>query len=178
MHGPSFHVSAVISLHKQMCIWRSLLRKGVCLTIHPYKRNFPFTRRAASSYLSCAGGHGTTLILSEQSSVDAERMATGGVASDLASCDLAILLIDSSSLQSMTEALQLLLSVTLAANNSLPCVMLAAKDDLGMSAVRCKTLYSGYNGLAMNIPDALQMSSLYQVLGLIMSASVVTGVLS
>ena len=88
----------------------------------------------------CAGGHATTLILSEQSSVDAERMAAGSGAADLASCDLAILLFDSSSLESMTEALQLLLSVTLAANNNLPCVMLAAKDDLGMSPVRCKTL--------------------------------------
>ena len=63
-------------------------------------------------------------------------MASGSGAADLASCDLAVILFDSSSLQSMTEALQLLLSVTLAANNSLPCVMLAAKDDLGMSPVR------------------------------------------
>ena len=66
-------------------------------------------------------------------------MAAGSGASDLASCDLGILLFDSSSLHSMTEALQLLLSVTLAANNSLPCVMLAAKGDLGMSPVGCKT---------------------------------------
>ena len=38
----------------------------------------------------------------------------------------------------MTEALQLLLSVTLVADNSLLCVMLAAKDDLGTSQVRSK----------------------------------------
>ena len=37
----------------------------------------------------------------------------------------------------MTEALQLL-HFTLAANNSLQCVMLAAKDVLGMSQVRSK----------------------------------------
>lgn len=36
----------------------------------------------------------------------------------------------------MTEALELLLSVTQAASNALPCVLLAAKDDLGMSQVR------------------------------------------
>ena len=35
----------------------------------------------------------------------------------------------------MQEALHLLVAVTQAASNSLPCVLLAAKDDLGMSQV-------------------------------------------
>ena len=94
----------------------------------------------APAYSCCAGSMEATLILSEQSSADIERIATGSGAADLASCDLGIFLFDSSSLRSLSEALQLLLSVTVAANNSLPCVMLAAKDDLGMSPVGRPTL--------------------------------------
>lgn len=84
----------------------------------------------------CAGISEAILILTKQSSADVERITAGSGAADLASCDLGVFLFDSSSLHSMTEALQLLLSVTSAANNSLPCVMLAAKDDLGMSQVQ------------------------------------------
>ncbi|CAL5224037.1 g6659 [Coccomyxa viridis] len=98
------------------------------------------------------GEHATTLILSEQSSVDAERMAAGSGAADLAPCDLAILLFDSSSLESVTEALQLLLSVTLVANNNLPCVMLAAKDDLGMSPDVERECAAACASLAMPMP--------------------------
>ena len=87
-------------------------------------------------WFCCAGASEAILILTEQSSADVERITAGGGAADLASCDLGVFLFDSSSLHSMTEALQLLLSVTSAANNSLPCVMLAAKDDLGMSQVQ------------------------------------------
>ena len=117
---------------------------AACLpSVHPtLHRQKPYFRTLSlMSCWGCAGGHESTLILSEQSSLDVERMAAGSGAADLASCDLGVFLFDSSSLQSMTEALQLLLSMTLVANNSLPCVMLAAKDDLGMSQVGSKTLH-------------------------------------
>ena len=62
-----------------------------------------------------------------------DRLTAGGGAAELASCDLGVFLFDCASLASMQEALHLLVAVTQAANNSLPCVLLAAKDDLGMS---------------------------------------------
>ena len=62
-----------------------------------------------------------------------ERLTAGGGAAELASCDLGVFLFECSSLRSMQEALHLLVAVTQAASNSLPCVLLAAKDDLGMS---------------------------------------------
>ena len=83
----------------------------------------------------CAGGSTAILILSEQSAADTDRLTAGGGAAELASCDLGVFLFDCSSLRSMQEALHLLVAVTQAANNSLPCVLLAAKDDLGMSQV-------------------------------------------
>ena len=82
-----------------------------------------------------AGDSRATLILSEQSTADTDRLTAGGGAAELASCDLGVFLFDCSSLRSMQEALHLLVAVTQAANNSLPCVLLAAKDDLGMSQV-------------------------------------------
>ena len=82
-----------------------------------------------------AGDSKATLIFSEQSAADTERLTAGGGAAELASCDLGVFLFDCSSLRSMQEALHLLVAVTQAANNSLPCVLLAAKDDLGMSQV-------------------------------------------
>ena len=112
-------------------------------SVHPtlHRQKSYFQKLSLKSCWGCAGGYASTLILSEQSSLDVERMAAGSGAADLASCDLGVVLFDSSSLHSVTAALQLLLSVTLAANNSLPCVMLAAKDDLGMSQVGSKTLH-------------------------------------
>ena len=82
-----------------------------------------------------AGDVRAALILSEQSAADVDRLVTGGGAAELASCDLGVFLFDCSSLRSMQEALHLLVEVTQAANNSLPCIVLAAKDDLGMSQV-------------------------------------------
>lgn len=98
---------------------------------------------AVTAVLPMPAEPAATLILSEQSAADVERLTAGSGAAELASCDLGVFLFDSSSLHSMTEALQLLLDVTLAANNSLPCVLLAAKDDLGMSQVLLRS--SGFS---------------------------------
>ena len=45
---------------------------------------------------------------------------------------------DSTSLASFRTAHQLMLAVAQAAGDALPCVFLAAKDDLGMSQVGCR----------------------------------------
>ena len=96
-------------------------------------------KTAVKAVLPMPAEPAATLILSEQSAAEVKRLTAGSGAAELASCDLGVFLFDSSSLHSMTEALQLLLDVTLAANNSLPCVLLAAKDDLGMSQVRLRS---------------------------------------
>lgn len=53
----------------------------------------------------------------------------------LAGTDVAVFMFDSTSLASFRTAHQLLLAVAQAAGDVLPCVFLAAKDDLGMSQV-------------------------------------------
>ena len=98
---------------------------------------------AVTAVLPMPAEPAATLILSEQSAADVERLTAGSGAAELSPCDLGVFLFDSSSLHSLTKALQLLLDVTLAANNSLPCVLIAAKDDLGMSQVRFRS--SGFS---------------------------------
>ena len=53
-----------------------------------------------------------------------------------ASCDVAAFLFDSSSDESFQSARQLLLLCAGLAQDSLPCVLIAAKDDLGISMVQ------------------------------------------
>lgn len=55
----------------------------------------------------------------------------------LAATDFAVFVFDSTSLASFRTAHQLMLAVAQAAGDALPCVFLAAKDDLGMSQVPC-----------------------------------------
>jgi hypothetical protein len=55
----------------------------------------------------------------------------------LAATDFAVFVFDSTSLASFRTAHQLMLAVVQAAGDVLPCVFLAAKDDLGMSQVPC-----------------------------------------
>ncbi|CAK0731768.1 hypothetical protein CVIRNUC_000040 [Coccomyxa viridis] len=99
-----------------------------------------------------AGDSRATLILSEQSAADTDRLTAGGGAAELASCDLGVFLFDCSSLRSMQEALHLLVAVTQAASNSLPCVLLAAKDDLGMSQDVERECAAACASLAMPMP--------------------------
>ena len=53
----------------------------------------------------------------------------------LESCDVAAFVFDGSSIESFKAAHQLLLQCADMAQDSLPCIMIAAKDDLGISMV-------------------------------------------
>ena len=64
-------------------------------------------------------------------------------ASVLAATDFAVFVFDSTSLASFRTAHQLMLAVAQAAGDALPCVFLAAKDDLGMSQVGMAPLARG-----------------------------------
>ena len=57
-------------------------------------------------------------------------------AEHLAACDVAAVVFDSSELHSFHTAHRLLLRIAQAAGDTLPCVLIAAKDDLGMEPVR------------------------------------------
>lgn len=57
----------------------------------------------------------------------------------LAATDFAVFIFDSTSLASFRTGHQLMLAVAQAAGDALPCVFLAAKDDLGMSQVGFST---------------------------------------
>jgi Ras family protein T1 len=59
--------------------------------------------------------------------------AAPGVLEQLARCDVALFAFDSSSAESFSAALELLLAASTAAGASLPCLLVAAKDDLAMS---------------------------------------------
>lgn len=86
----------------------------------------------------CVGGEGAakeaTLILRELDAAEAERLDSTGAA-ELAACDLAVFVFDSTDAGSFGDAMRLLHRVTRAANDTLPCVLVAAKEDLGMAAV-------------------------------------------
>lgn len=58
-----------------------------------------------------------------------------GCRAALAATDFAVFMFDSTSLASFRTAHQLMLATAQAAGDALPCVFLAAKDDLGMSQV-------------------------------------------
>lgn len=57
----------------------------------------------------------------------------GSLLSELTRCDVAAFAFDSSSAASFNEAVELLVAVSTAAGDALPCLLIAAKDDLGMS---------------------------------------------
>ena len=56
-------------------------------------------------------------------------------AEQLAECDVAAFVFDSTDLHSFRAAHRLLIRIAEAAGNGLPCVLVAAKDDLGMDQV-------------------------------------------
>jgi hypothetical protein len=76
-----------------------------------------------------------TLILRELDAAATERLADGGAATELAASDLAVFVFDSTDAGSLGEAMQMLHEVTCAAADTLPCVLVAAKENLGMSPV-------------------------------------------
>lgn len=63
------------------------------------------------------------------------KLQSPSCAATLAGTDVAVFMFDSTSLASFRTAHQLMLAVAQAAGDALPCVFLAAKDDLGMSQV-------------------------------------------
>ena len=65
----------------------------------------------------------------------AELLESPAAAEQLAACDVAAIVFDSSDLHSFRTAHRLLLRIAQAAGDSLPCVLIAAKDDLGMDQV-------------------------------------------
>ncbi len=80
-----------------------------------------------------------TLIMREVGEGAAEdvlaRTGNAPGAPDLAEADAALFIFDCSNLNSLRTAMQLLHRTAAAAGDALPCVLLAAKDDLGMSPV-------------------------------------------
>lgn len=56
-------------------------------------------------------------------------------AEQLAECDVAAFVFDSTDLHSFRTAHRLLIRIAETAGNSLPCVLVATKDDLGMDQV-------------------------------------------
>ena len=53
----------------------------------------------------------------------------------LEACDVAAFVFDGSNIESFRAAQELLVKVALLAGDSIPCVLIAAKDDLGISMV-------------------------------------------
>ena len=79
-----------------------------------------------------------TLILREVDEAVAEALLAAPAAPGpgaLAAADVALFAFDSTDLGSLRAAMQLLHRTATAAADALPCVLLAAKDDLGMSPV-------------------------------------------
>ena len=66
----------------------------------------------------------------------AALLESPAAAEQLAACDVAAVVFDSSDLHSFHTAHRLLLRIAQTAGDSLPCVLIASKDDLGMDQVR------------------------------------------
>jgi len=92
---------------------------------------------AAAGHVRIKGPDGDSeavLLLRELSEGAAAAMLKGdGAADTLAGADAAAFVFDSTSLASFRTAHQLMLAVTQTAGDVLPCIFVAAKDDLGMS---------------------------------------------
>jgi Ras family protein T1 len=74
-----------------------------------------------------------------------------------ASCDVAVFLFDSSSPESFREAHRQLQQVASASGDTLPCLLVAAKDDLGMSQALLEECGAACEALAMPMPVAVSM---------------------
>ena len=78
-----------------------------------------------------------TLIAHKISESDLERLlSSSDAAAELASCDVAAFVFDSSSPESFRETHIAMMRAAEASGNSLPCMLIAAKDDLTMPPVR------------------------------------------
>jgi len=85
---------------------------------------------------SCADGS-ALLIMREWDEGDAAALLESpAVADTLVAADVAAFVFDGSDAHSLRTAQRLLLRIATAAGDSLPCVLVATKDDAGMSQVR------------------------------------------
>ncbi|EIE18377.1 hypothetical protein COCSUDRAFT_38657 [Coccomyxa subellipsoidea C-169] len=103
-----------------------------------------------------------TLIMREVGEGAAEdvlsRTGNAPGAPDLAEADAALFIFDCSNLNSLRTAMQLLHRTAAAAGDALPCVLLAAKDDLGMSPEVEAACAEACAELAMPMPLAMSLS--------------------
>lgn len=76
----------------------------------------------------------TTLVLREmqEAQIQELELEPQGL---LEACDVAAFVFDGSNIESFRAAQELLVKVALLAGDSIPCVLIAAKDDLGISMV-------------------------------------------
>lgn len=78
-----------------------------------------------------------TLVLQEMQEQQVQQLEQNPTAV-LEPCDVAAFVFDGSSIESFKAAHELLLKVAQLAQDALPCVLIAAKDDLGISMVSCQ----------------------------------------
>lgn len=91
----------------------------------------------ASHSAHASPGPAATLIAHEVGDRELERLlASPRAAEELGSCDVAAFAFDSTSPESFRGAHLAMMRVAEASGNALPCVFLAAKDDLAMPRVR------------------------------------------
>ncbi|BDA51482.1 mitochondrial Rho GTPase 2 [Coccomyxa sp. Obi] len=116
---------------------------------------------AASGDPEGGGELEATLILREVDDAAAEALLSAPAAagpSALAAADAALFVFDSTDLGSLRVAMQLLHRTAAAAADALPCVLLAAKDDLGMSPEVERACAEACAALSMPMPIAVSLA--------------------
>mmetsp|Transcript_29221 Transcript_29221/g.93446 ORF Transcript_29221/g.93446 Transcript_29221/m.93446 type:complete len:249 (-) Transcript_29221:41-787(-) len=130
----------------------SFVRGLIKLTIdEPVSKVASTRNECTASFLECEGEE-RVLVMQE---VREEDIVKEIAVSAMASCDIAVFTFDSSSSASLVEAERLLIRVA-GIRCDLPCVLVAAKDDLGMSSEiisQCGELCASFG-----LPEPLSVS--------------------